>query len=193
MITEQKLEKTQIKIAWITNEHGKKEPEILLAGTDFFESDQSIIKKIVEFKKTYLELINAAKKHRKAGKGKKSGKISQPSSKKIWSMSNLLSEFRMQISNRFEIINEADAYSRDLNLSKRSMREFLHFGKNFHENEVYDEVPYSTYLELCSKLNTLQRKGIFEEEKRWLSERAKNGDVPKRDDYRKRLKGIANE
>jgi len=187
---ESQQQKIHVKIAWIQNEHGKPEPEILMAGSDFFSSSSSITKKISNFKEIYLELIEAADKLRKSSK-RQSKKVSgHLSSKQIWKMSKLLADFKERTENDFEIINEKIAFSRDLKLSERLVREFLHFGKYFEEEEVHDEIPYSTYIEVCSKISSLKRKRIFDQEKAWLSERVAQKDVPKRDEYRKRLEEI---
>ncbi|NIU01879.1 MAG: hypothetical protein GWN01_13500 [Nitrosopumilaceae archaeon] len=179
-------EKISVKIDWIVDETGKGGIEVVMNLSDFESSGTSIRRKIRNFKKKYLEAVEKAKKIEKKARTKSKG----VSTTERWQACKILADFNTNFTNEFEIKNYKEAFSRDFNLPLRSVRTYIDFGTYFKENEVLDIVPYSIYAEFTFVINELTRKGIFDQEKKQLLKLAKEGNLPKRNEYRKHLRTV---
>jgi len=177
-----------VKIDWFVDETGKGGIEITMNLDDFESSGTSIRKNIGKFKENYLATIEKARKFEKLQKSK--GKT--VSTKQRWKACNILAKFNQDFENEFKIINFNDAYSRDFNLPKRSIRTYLDFGSDFTQEEISDKIPYSTYAELTFVANQLKKRKIFEKEKKQLLQWSKENKIPNRNEYRKYLRKITN-
>ncbi|EPA06179.1 hypothetical protein [Candidatus Nitrosarchaeum limnium] len=179
--------KIPVKIDWIVDETGKGGIEVIMNLEDFESSGTSIRESIRDFKKKYTDAINQAKTVEKSAKTK----LKKISSKQRWKAGKILADFNKKIENEFEIKNYKEAYSRDFSLPIRSIRAYVDFATIFNEEEVVDEIPYSTYAELSSVANELKRRNILEIEKQRLLRWAKEGNLPNRDEYREHLRKIS--
>lgn len=169
--------KIPIKIDWISDEVGSGGIEIIMNLEDFESSGTSIRKNIRDFKKKYLDVIEQTKQIEKNVKNK--SKKKEISIKQRWKACKCLADFNNKFENQFEIKNYKEAYSRDFNIPMRSIRTFLDFGTNFKENEIIDEIPYSTYAELVFVINALKREKLFNSEKKKLIRLVKDKKLPK--------------
>ena len=177
--------KIRVRIDWIVDERNQGDIEIVMDLDDFESSGTSIRKNITEFKKRYLSTIKVAKKADLANSHKRS-----VSTKNRWKTCRVLSDFNESMTNKFEITNYKEAYSRDFGLPMRSIRTYLDFGKHFSEKDILDEIPYSIYAELVFRINGLKSNGVFDAEKKRLIEMSENGCLPRRDQYRAHLKSL---
>jgi len=187
------MAKVPVKIVQIKDIHGTKKISIMLDVAYYIDTSENPDTKVRKFRDLYFELIERAKKIRRESMKKKTkSKKSRRhiSTKDTWKMCNLLSEFNDKIENEFLITNYKEAYSRDFGMSMRSIRAFLDFGKYFSEDEVVDAVPYSIYMEIPFVINSLRERGLLDQEKQWLLKMSKEGNMPKRDEYRQHLKRV---
>ncbi len=155
-------------------------------GLNYFEtSGTSIRTDIKTFRNDYLEAIKHAK-----GADSAPGGTRRVTTKQRWRACKILADFNRVKTNKFVIINYKEAYARDFGIPLRSIREYLDFGSNFAEDDVSDQVPFSLYAELVFRINGLKERGLFESEKAKLAVMGKNGSIPRRNEYRKRLKDL---
>ena len=178
--------KTRVRIDWIADEGNNGDIEVMMDLEDFESSNTSIRKDIKYFKEQYLGAIKAAKEADPLNTAGKRG----ISTSDRWKACRTLANFNSIATNKFEITNYKEAYSRDFGLPMRSIRTYLDFGGNFSEDEIIDDIPYSIYAEIVFRINSLRSKGIFDDEKKWLIQAAKSGKLPTRNEYRERLKAL---
>ena len=117
-------QKIPIKITWIENEDGISEPEIVIDAEDYFDFEGSITDALIKFKKEYSNLLKKTASLKEDPK--KTGQM-----KKIWQLGKELAKFNEQVKNQFIILNQREAFSRDLGISERYIRFFMNFYFSF--------------------------------------------------------------
>lgn len=172
-----------IRIDPIVDSNNGSSIEIFMDLESFEGYGTTIRKDIQKFRQDYLNMINTTKKL-----DVERGNISTT---KRWKVCKMLADFNRIASNRFEIINLKQAYARDFKLPMRNIRTYLDFGEHFSEDEIRDGIPYSTYAELCFKLNSLKITNKFDAEKKHLLDMHDKGTLPTRNEYREYLKTAA--
>ena len=105
-------QKIPIKITWVENEDGISEPEIVLDAEDYFDFEGSMTDALIKFKKEYSNLLKKTASLKEDPK--KTGQM-----KKIWQLGKELAKFNERVKNQFIILNQREAFSRDLGLSER--------------------------------------------------------------------------
>ena len=177
------MSKPMIRIERTVGDDGAEDIGLIMSMSDFESSGPSLRSDLQEFKELYLSTIKRAKEvdnDSAAGRRK-------VSSRKRWESCRILSELNRNASNKFEISNYKQAYSRDFGVPMRSVRTYLDFGRHFERDEVTDRVPYSVYAELVFRVNGLRARGLFDSEKKRLNEMGAAGSLPNRDAYRRQL------
>lgn len=182
--------KIPIRIDWTEDPDGKGSIEITMSLEHFETSGASIRENIRSFKKAYLDAVNEAKKIDQDAKRRNKKKTKEVPTKQRWLACKILADFNNRFENLFDIRNYKEAYSRDFNLPMRSIRTYLDFGTYFKEDEILDDIPYSTYVELTFVINALKRKKLFEAEKNKLIQMARDKKLPNRDEYRMHLRQL---
>ena len=171
-----------VRIEPVADRNGGSSVEVFMELEDFESYGASVRNDISRFRRDYIQLLDNAKKITSSGR--------RVTTKERWRVCRMLHAFNEDASDKFEIINHVQAYSRDFKLPMRSVRTYLAFGENFDEDDVIDGIPYSTYAELCFRAHSLKKSGKLEAEKKHLAEMYKNGSLPKRDKYREYLQTV---
>ena len=177
-------EKIPIKITWIKNQYDKLEPEIIIDADDYFDFDTSITDAIIKFKHDYLKLIE------KTSSLKYDPKVGQM--KKVWELGGKLANFNEKLSNNFVILNEQEAFARDLGLSRSYIRFFMNFSKYFTKNEVLNHMSADHCRTFCDHAKKLKKIRLFKKEKQELIQNTQNGKLISYHKYRKYLNKIVN-
>lgn len=99
----------------------------------------------------------------------------------------LFLDFMVSMQGRFEITNYTSALSRDFGLSQGYITDLLAIAKSFDSTEIVDSVPFTHYRMLKRKQGRLEKAGLFEEEKKRLSNMGKTGRLPTREAYKREL------
>lgn len=184
------MDKIPVRIVRTQDMHGNKKVGVMLDVSYYLGNKNNPEKKVSEFKEMYFDLIKKAKSMREKSLKEKVKNKKQISTRNTWNLCHLLSEFNEKIDNEFLIVNYKEAYARDFGMSVRTVRAFLDFGKHFADNDILDSIPYSTYMEILFQINSLQKLGLFESEKKWLVKMAKGNKIPKRNEYRQHLRQV---
>ena len=179
-------QKIQIKITWVENEDGISEPEIVLDAEDYFDFEGSITDALIKFKKEYSNLLKKTASLKEDPK--KTGQM-----KKIWQLGKELAKFNERVKNQFIILNQREAFSRDLGLSERYISFFMNFSKYFSLYEVINELPYGHYRVFCDNVDQLKKNNLFKKEKKLLFTNFKSGKLLPREDYRIYLNKITSQ
>ena len=129
--------------------------EVSMDLSDFESSDTSIGDDLNTLKDDYNTLISEVKPIL--------GSNCLPSTIQRWQACRKLSDFHYKHA-KFDITNFSAACSKDLNLKVRFSL-MVTFGREFHNSEVIDSIPYTSYRVLIYKMSELKRRGIFESEK----------------------------
>lgn len=174
--------KIPVRIETIEGANGSGSVEVFMDLDDFESTGASVRTDIREFKASYLEAVESA---RRADAPARSG--GRVSTRQRWAACRILADFNLAASNKFEITNYKEAYARDFGVPLRSVRAYLDFG-SFSDEDVIDEVPFSLYAELVFRINALRRAGRLESEKARLVEMGRSGRLPARDAYRRSLR-----
>ena len=178
-------EKIPIKITWIKNQYDKLEPEIIIDADDYFDFDTSITDAIIKFKHNYLKLIE------KTSSLKYNPKTCQM--KKVWELGSKLANFNEKLSNDFIILNEQEAFARDLGLSRSYIRFFMNFSKYFSKNEVLNHMSADHCRTFCDHAKNLKKLRLFKKEKQKLIQNIQNGKLISYIKYREYLNRMAND
>lgn len=176
------VKRIPIRIEPVADKDGGTSVEVFMELEDFESYGASVRNDISRFRQDYIQLVNNAKKIATSSR--------RVTTKERWRVCRMLHAFNEDASDKFEITNHVQAYSRDFGLPVRSIRTYLAFGENFDEGDVVDGIPYSMYAELCFKAHGLKESGKLEAEKKHLVEMYKNGSLPKRDEYREYLQAV---
>lgn len=177
-------EKIPIEITWMKNEDGILEPEIIMDAEDYVSFNTSIAEAIIKFKHDYLKLIE---KTRSLKFGPKTRQM-----KKVWELGGKLANFNEKLSNNFIILNETEAFARDLGLSRSYIRFFMNFSKYFSKNEVQDYMSADHCRTFCDHAKNLKKLRLFKKEKQKLIQNIQNGTLTSYIKYREYLNEIAN-
>jgi len=169
-----------VRIDPVAEADGSSSIEVFMDLVDFETYGTSVRNDIGEFRKDYLDIVKKARVADSRGRG--------VSTRQRWRVCRMLADFNRKMANKFEITNYKQAYSRDFGLPMRSIRTYLDFGRYFEDDEVVDGIPYSIYAELCFRIRGLVDSGKFESEKKRLLQMYREGNMPRRDDYRVQLK-----
>lgn len=161
---------------------GNEGVEVFVDIGDFEAAGASFLTDINEFKASYLEAVESA---RKADAPSRAG--GRVGTRRRWAACKILADFNRAVSNKFEITNYKEAYARDFGVPLRSVRAYLDFG-SFSDEEVIDEVPFSLYAEMVFRINALRRAGRLNVEKARLVEMGRSRSLPARDAYRRSLR-----
>ena len=174
--------KIPVSMSWIEHADGSIEPEVHLPIDDLIEFDGPIIEAVKDFKKKYVKFLKRGNKLKKV--------LVTGNSKKIWCVSKQMHDFNTDVENKFEIKNMYEAYSKDINISIRYIRNCLDFARLFSYYDVSKNVPFGYYQSLIDCARILQEKKLFKKEKRYLKIFSETGTLPPREKYRHRLKQI---
>ena len=179
-------QKIQIKITWVENEDGISEPEIILDAEDYFDFEGSITDALIKFKKEYSNLLKKTASLKEDPK--KTGQM-----KKIWQLGKELAKFNERVKNQFIILNQREAFSRDLGLSERYISFFMNFSKYFSLHEVINELSSDHYRIFCDNADQLKKSNLFKKEKKLLFTNFKSGKLLPREEYRLYLNKITSQ
>ena len=175
--------KIPVRIETVEEDDGGNESvEVFVDLGDLGAAGESFLTDMEEFKASYLEAVEAAR--RADGSARTGGRVD---TRQRWAACKILADFNLAASNKFEIINYKEAYARDFGVPLRSVRAYLDFG-SFSDEEVIDEVPFSLYAELAFQINALRRAGRLDAEKARLVEMGRSETIPARDAYRRSLR-----
>ena len=180
-------QKIPIKITWIENQEGISEPEVAIDAEDYFDFEGSMTDALIKFKKEYHRLLKKTKKLERESP-KKTGQM-----KKIWQLGKELAKFNERVKNQFIILNQREAFSRDLGISERYIRFFMNFSKYFSLYEVINELPYGHYRVFCDNVDQLKKNNLFKKEKKLLFTNFESGKLLPREDYRIYLNKITSQ
>ena len=179
-------QKIPIKITWVENEDGISEPEIVLDAEDYFDFEGSITDALIKFKKEYSNLLKKTASLKEDPK--KTGQM-----KKIWQLGKELAKFNERVKNQFIILNQREAFSRDLGLSERYISFFMNFSKYFSLHEVINELSSDHYRIFCDNADQLKKSNLFKKEKKLLFTNFKSGKLLPREEYRLYLNQITSQ
>ena len=179
-------QKIPIKITWVENEDGISEPEIVLDAEDYFDFEGSITDALIKFKKEYSNLLKKTASLKEDPK--KTGQM-----KKIWQLGKELAKFNERVKNQFIILNQREAFSRDLGLSERYISFFMNFSKYFSLHEVINELSSDHYRIFCDNADQLKKSNLFKKEKKLLFTNFKSGKLLPREEYRLYLNKITSQ
>ena len=179
-------QKIQIKITWVENEDGISEPEIVLDAEDYFDFEGSITDALIKFKKEYSNLLKKTASLKEDPK--KTGQM-----KKIWQLGKELAKFNERVKNQFIILNQREAFSRDLGLSERYISFFMNFSKYFSLHEIINELSSDHYRIFCDNADQLKKSNLFKKEKKLLFTNFKSGKLLPREEYRLYLNKITSQ
>jgi len=179
-------QKIPIKITWIENQEGISEPEVVIDAEDYFDFEGSITDALIKFKKEYSNLLKKTASLKEDPK--KTGQM-----KKIWQLGKELAKFNERVKNQFIILNQREAFSRDLGISERYIRFFMNFSKYFSLYEVINELPYGHYRIFCDNADQLKKSNLFKKEKKLLFTNFKSGKLLPREEYRLYLNKITSQ
>jgi len=179
-------QKIQIKITWVENEDGISEPEIVLDAEDYFDFEGSMTDALIKFKKEYSNLLKKTASLKEDPK--KTGQM-----KKIWQLGKELAKFNERVKNQFIILNQREAFSRDLGLSERYISFFMNFSKYFSLHEVINELSSDHYRIFCDNADQLKKSNLFKKEKKLLFTNFKSGKLLPREKYRLYLNKITSQ
>ena len=141
-------------------------------------------RQIAELNERYSNMIESARNlfHDEFGKPKKN----VPSST-YFEAGKLFLDFVISIRDKFEIVNYTAALSKDFGLSQDYITDLLAVAKSFDIKDIVDSVPFTHYRMLKRKLNSLEKLGCFQNEKKRLNDMGKTGKLPTRELYKKEL------
>ncbi len=176
--------KIPVRVIQASDSHGNKEIGVTLDISYYVDTDGDPSSQVEKFRKLYFNTLKKAKKLFKNQKSKRR------TSKEYWKLSKLLQEFNDETENEFFITNYRNALERDFQITDSYIGVIFDFGKFFKEDEVLDEIPFSTYFELSLKTRQLDKLGLFEKEKTKLLNSAKKGIIPQHKQYRDELKDL---
>ena len=162
-------QKIPIRITWMENEGGISEPEIVLDAEDYFDFEGSMTDALIKFKKEYMALI---KKTRSLKYDPKKGQM-----KKVWTLGRELAKFNERARNQFVILNENEAFAKDLGLSISYIRFFINFSRYFTKSEVPDEMSGDHCRTFCDHARKLTKLHLFDKEKKELIRNVKNKNL----------------
>ena len=180
------MNKTPIQIIEITSQSGKITKEIKIDFRDFLELGSNTSQIIIDFKNSYLTLIEDAEKLF-FNDNKEKKRTQNLSSSTCWKLGKLFDDFNKNIKNKFEITNYAEALERDFGRSASYIREIITFYKLFKKTEIFDNIPMAVYRALVWKKNELDSVGILEQEINRLIDMGKKGETIGREKYKKFL------
>ena len=100
-------QKIPIKITWIENQEGVSEPEVVIDAEDYFDFEGSMTDALIKFKKEYSNLL-------KKTAGLKEDPKRTGQMKRTWQLGKELAKFNERVKNQFIILNQPEAFSRDL-------------------------------------------------------------------------------
>ena len=179
-------QKIPIKITWIENQEGISEPEVVIDAEDYFDFEGSMTDALIKFKKEYSNLLKKTASLKEDPK--KTGQM-----KKIWQLGKELAKFNERVKNQFIILNQREAFSRDLGLSERYISFFMNFSKYFSLHEVINELSSDHYRIFCDNADQLKKSNLFKKEKKLLFTNFKSGKLLPREDYRIYLNKITSQ
>ena len=179
-------QKISIKITWIENQEGISEPEVVIDAEDYFDFEGSMTDALIKFKKEYSNLLKKTASLKEDPK--KTGQM-----KKIWQLGKELAKFNERVKNQFIILNQREAFSRDLGLSERYISFFMNFSKYFSLHEVINELSSDHYRIFCDNADQLKKSNLFKKEKKLLFTNFKSGKLLPREDYRIYLNKITSQ
>ena len=113
--------------------------------------------------------------------------------KKIWQLGKELTRFNERVKNQFIILNQREAFSRDLGLSERYISFFMNFSKYFSLHEVINELSSNHYRIFCDNADQLKKSNLFKNEKKLLFTNFKSGKLLPSKEYRLYLNKITSQ
>lgn len=181
-----KINKIPVRIVQTEDIHGTKKISIMIDVGNYLDTGENPETALKKFKKLYFDTVKDAKKLF-YGNSNGEKKYQDLPSSLYWNLGELLRKFNEEVENGFEIINYAEAISRDFGLSKDYIYDLLTVVEFFKKNEILDSVYFSYYRALKRKRKDLQKLGLFEKEKNRLNKLGKQNKLSGREQYKKEL------